>query len=65
MAREVSCDPKMAQMSQLGRRSQLVLCLKYCLDELLCRTMAYFECNLYTLISGGDHVVLALYRNYL
>ncbi len=31
----------------------------------LCHTMACFELNLHTLISGGDHVVLALYRSYL
>ncbi len=31
----------------------------------LCRTMACFERDLHTLIYGGDHVVLALYRSYL
>ncbi len=30
-----------------------------------CRTMACFERDLHTLISGRDHVVLALYRRYL
>ncbi len=30
----------------------------------LCHTMACFERDLHTLISGGDHVVLALYRSY-
>ncbi len=32
---------------------------------LLCHTMACFERDLHTLISGGDHVVLAIYRSYL
>ncbi len=31
----------------------------------LCRTMACFEHDLHTLIYGGGHVVLALYRSYL
>ncbi len=31
----------------------------------LWHTMAYFERDLHTLISGGDHVVLVLYRSYL
>ncbi len=31
----------------------------------LCCTMACFERDLHTLISGGDHVALALYRSYL
>ncbi len=31
----------------------------------LCRTMACFESDLHSLISGGDHVVLALCRSYL
>ncbi len=34
-------------------------------DIILCHTMACFERDLHTLISGGDHVVLALYRSYL
>ncbi len=33
--------------------------------NILCRTMACFEHDLHTLISGEDHVVLALYWSYL
>ncbi len=36
-----------------------------CTGPLLCRTMACFERDLHTLISGEDHVVLALYRRDL
>ncbi len=31
---------------------------------ILFRIMACFECDLHTLISGGDHVVLGLYQSY-